>query len=322
MAVGEPQGITSVLRHIRIPSVDISEQTERHVFMARGNETEWNGHPSTVLMPDGKTIFCSWQGRRDGSRKHGAPVGYMKRSDDGGRTWTDYLDLPANWQEIGRGTPPIHRLVDGHGDARLFVFCRDEGQTTLLQAVSLDEGQTWSPMRPIGLGDGAEGIRGWVAPMSILEACGPDGRSKHLMWYERNRDGEGKPGVIWQSASYDGGLTWGESRPVVDRAGAAEPAVVRSPDGKQLLLLIREQNREMNSLMAVSDDEGKTWSDPRELPLALTGDRHRPCYAPDGRLVIAFRPVPPGRSKDLSYYSEHYFTAWVGRYEDIVEGRE
>jgi len=42
-------------KHIALPVLDISDQAERHVFVARGTETEWNGHPSTVLLPDGKT---------------------------------------------------------------------------------------------------------------------------------------------------------------------------------------------------------------------------------------------------------------------------
>ncbi len=87
------------------------------------------------------------------------------------------------------------------------------------------------------------------------------------MWYERARDGRPRPGVIWQSASYDGGLSWGESKPVGDKAGASEPAAVRSPDGRQLLLLIRENTRQIRSLFSTSDDQGETWSEARELPL-------------------------------------------------------
>lgn len=196
-------------------------------------------------------------------------------------------------------------------------------RTTFLQAVSVDDGQTWSGMSPIGLSDPAAGpITGWTAPISILEARGTDGRRKHLMWYERGRDGSPRFGVIWQSASYDGGLTWGDSRPIVDRHGASEPAAVRSPDGRQLLLLIREQNRETNSLFAVSNDEGETWSSPKPLPMALCGDRHLAKYAPDGRLVVVFRPVAPGQKGSLSALPDGYCTAWIGRYDDIVEGRE
>jgi hypothetical protein len=312
-----------MLRQINLPTIDISDQAERHIIIARGTETEWQGHPSTLLMPDGKTIFCVWQGRRDSSREHGAPAGYLKRSDDGGLAWSDYIEVPASWLETGRGHPTIHFLVDGEGVARLFVICRDADRTTFLQAISADGGETWSEMRPIGLIDpDGEPIVGWTAPITILEAAGPDGIKKHLMWYERSPDGSPSVGVIWQSASYDGGLTWGESKAVVDTAGASEPSVVRSPDGRQLLMLIREQHRELNSFFAVSGDEGETWSEPQQLPLALTGDRHLARYAPDGRLIILFRPVLPLPLRSQRDLMDSHFTAWVGRYEDIINGRE
>jgi len=247
----------------------------------------------------------------------------VKRSDDGGKTWSAYLELPANWREIGRGSPTIHRLVDGQGTGRLLVFCRDERRTTFLIGVSEDDGVSWSELRPIGLAQPENGpITGWTAPITIVDATGPDGRRKHLMWYERTGDGQPNSGVIWQSASYDGGLTWGESKPVVNKAGSCEPACVRSPDGKQLLLLIRDESREFNSLMATSDDEGEAWSAPRELPLALRGDRFLPRYAPDGRLVVIFRPVPLGKYRLPWDYPNGYCTAWIGRYEDIIDGRE
>ena len=313
----------NILKQISIPTVDISAQTERHVIIAQGTETEWQGHPHTLLMPDGKTIFCVWQGRRDGSAKHGGPVGYLKRSNDGGLTWGDYIKVPSNWLETGRGHPTIHRLVDAEGFARLFVFCRDTERTTFLQAVSVDKGETWSEMRPIGLIDpDGDPLVGWTAPITILQVTGPTGVKKHLMWYERSRDGSPNVGVIWQSASYDGGLTWGKSKAVVDKEGASEPAVVRSPDGKQMLMLIREQNCKLNSLFAVSGNEGETWSEPQQLPLALTGHRHLARYAADGRLVIVFRPFPPTCSESLQDFSNSHFTAWVGRYEDIIDGRE
>ena len=50
----------------------------------------------------------------------------------------------------------------------------------------------------------------------------------------------------------------------------------------------------------------------------MCDDHERICakYAPDGRLVVVFRdvaqPCPP----------RGHFVAWVGRYEDIIKGRE
>jgi hypothetical protein len=81
-------------------------------------------------------------------------------------------------------------------------------------------------------------------------------------------------------------------------------------------MLMRENSRQFNSFVAFSNDEGGTWSDPVELPGSLTGDRHVGRYAPDGRLVIAFR--------DTTHVSptKGDFVAWVGTYNDILRGRE
>ncbi|MGD8239334.1 MAG: sialidase family protein, partial [Armatimonadota bacterium] len=94
------------------------------------------------------------------------------------------------------------------------------------------------------------------------------------------------------------------------------PGAVRSPDGKQIALLLRENARKYNSFVMFSDDEGETWSEPREMPASLTGDRHTARYAPDGRLFVSFR--------DRTHISPTWgdWVGWVGTYEDIVEGRE
>ena len=67
-----------------------------------------------------------------------------------------------------------------------------------------------------------------------------------------------------------------------------------------------------------SDDEGKTWSKPRELPITLTGDRHTCRYAPDGRLVIVFRGRYAGGNVIPS--TDGDCVAWVGLYDDLVRG--
>ena len=95
-----------------------------------------------------------------------------------------------------------------------------------------------------------------------------------------------------------------------------EPGCIRSPDGKQLAVLLRENSRMKNSHVIFSDDEGETWSAPRELPGSLTGDRHTGKYAPDGRLLISFRDTT------LESPTKGDWVAWVGTYEDLVAGRE
>ena len=96
------------------------------------------------------------------------------------------------------------------------------------------------------------------------------------------------------------------------------PGVVRSPDGKQLACLLRENSRRHNSQIIFSNDEGQSWSDPRDLPDTLNGDRHSGKYAPDGRLLISFRRrIPDGRSGEF----DGDWVAWVGTYEDLAAGK-
>ncbi|MEL6110253.1 MAG: sialidase family protein, partial [Planctomycetota bacterium] len=98
-----------------------------------------------------------------------------------------------------------------------------------------------------------------------------------------------------------------------------EPGAIRSPDGKRMAVLLRENARRKHSHIIFSDDEGKTWSEPREVPLSLTGDRHTGKYAPDGRLLISFRCRAPKSQTDRPYEGD--WVAWVGTWEDLVEGR-
>jgi hypothetical protein len=123
--------------------------------------------------------------------------------------------------------------------------------------------------------------------------------------------------VVYKTLSSDGGLTWSSPIAVVSQPPLhlCEPGLIRSPDGKEIAVLLRENSRKANSHVIFSSDEGETWTKPRALPLALTGDRHVGRYAPDGRLFISFRDM----AKGTKTYGD--WVAWIGRYEDIREGK-
>jgi hypothetical protein len=126
--------------------------------------------------------------------------------------------------------------------------------------------------------------------------------------------------TLYKSLSKDGGLTWSAPEAIY-QSGAVrlcEPGAFRSPDGKQIAALLRENRRVKNSHVIFSDDEGKTWTPPREVPGALTGDRHVAKYGPDGRLVVSFRDAPPTGATSPTAGD---WVGWVGTYDDIVTGR-
>ncbi len=283
---------------ITIPTLDLSGDTARQVVVARGTKEIYQGHPTTLLMPDGKTIFAAW------TYNHGGRCGPLKRSDDGGLTWSELIDVPQNWSDV-ENCPCLHRLVDADGTARLFVFA---GRGDMTQSVSLDEGKTWSPMQK-------NGLKCIVAPITILPI---HGGKQHLAIYHRGAGDQDRPPLqIWQAISSDGGLTWEDQRMVaaVEGANPCEPFLLRSPDGKQVMCLMRENARRLNSLVMVSNDEGQTWSDPQEVNAAVTGDRHCARYTQDGRLIIVFRDVV---KKSPTY---GHFVAWIGEYDDILAGK-
>lgn len=287
------------------PTVDLSRDTARQVVVAQGTADVYQGHPTTALLPDGHTMFCVW------TIGHGGPCGPMKRSDDGGRTWSELLAVPENWKAT-RNCPAIYRLTDPSGTARLVVYAGSGPDGKIHESHSVDDGRTWTPMKSIGL----EGVMPFctIAPI--------DGGRKLLGLSNIRRPGEKaekRSNVIAQSLSADGGLAWSRWRVVVDLPGLkpCEPCVVRSPDGRQLLCLLRE-NATREALFMTSDDEGRTWSATRPLPPGLFGDRHMAHYAADGRLVVCFRDTGGAFGSPTSTH----FVAWVGRYEDIVSGRD
>ena len=295
----QPRGYT-------IPSIDISDQTQRQVIVDEVAGT-YLGQPDTVLLRDNKTILVGYP------LGHGGPNTVLKRSDDGGLTWSDRLPVPENFTGQ-HNAPSLHRLQTSDGGDRLLL---NISYPCMALSSSEDEGTTWTPLRLMFPDHywNKPGFKGHAPIKSIL----PISDHRYLAMYHDHL--RGNKVVPIQTVTHNGGLTWSEPRtvgshPEYPDAQPCEPALIKSPDGKQLVCICRENSRRCNSLIMVSDDEGETWSELREAAGALTGDRHMPCYGPDGRLVITFR--------DMAHETPTYgdFVAWVGTYQDIVQGKE
>lgn len=285
-----------------VATIDLSSDSNRHVIIAQGTEDIYQGHPTTELLPDGKTIYCVW------TYGHGGACGPMKRSDDGGATWSQLLDVPDNWTTT-RNCPTMYRLPDPQGSPKLFVFAGEGPDGSMYQSHSVDEGKTWTPMKSNELGAS-------VMPFCTIEPIDDGKRLLGMTNIRRPGETEEKrSNVVAQSISEDGGMTWSPYRIVLDLPGLkpCEPEIVRSPSGKQLLCLIRENVKRV-ALYMTSEDEGRTWSEVKPLPFALHGDRHKAVYAHDGRLVVCFRDTGNGSP------TRNHFVAWVGSYDDILKG--
>ncbi|WP_395752759.1 sialidase family protein [Prosthecobacter sp.] len=287
-----------------IPVVDISGEKERQVIVDQ-EKGQYLGHPTTYLLEDNKTMLIVYP------KGHGrGPIVY-KRSTDTGLTWSDRLPTPKSW-ETSLEVPTLHRVVDANGKKRIIMF---SGLYPIRMAVTEDDGANWSELAPIG------NFGGIVTMGTVIDLKTPG----HYLafFHDDGRYIRGAPAKAWRfwvytTLSKDGGLTWSAPTPIamLPDANLCEPGALRSPDGKQIAVLLRENSRKYNSFVIFSNDEGQTWSEPKELPAALTGDRHVAKYTHDGRLFISFRDTTHVSS------TKGDWVGWVGKYEDIVNGTE
>jgi hypothetical protein len=302
-AAGPGRTAQDPFKAISIPLIDLASETDRQVIVDR-EPGQYLGHPTTVLLEDGRTILCVYP------KGHGRGPICLKRSDDGGRTWGGRLPVPENWA-TSLETPTIFRVADRAGVRRLVLF---SGLYPIRTSVSADDGATWTPLAAAGDWGGI------VAMASLVRLSNGD----HLAFFHddgrffRKEGAASKTMTLYQTRSKDGGLTWAEPEAIIASADIhlCEPGAVRSPDGREIVLLLRENRRVRNSHLMITRDEGGHWAAPRELPMALTGDRHTARYLPDGRLFVSFRDTAAASP------TKGDWMAWVGTYEDVVRGRE
>ena len=291
-------------------TLDLNDRTTHQVIVDR-EQNQYLGHPTTTLLEDGKTILCVYP------KGHGKGQIVYKRSSDGGLSWSKRLSTPKSWAS-SKEVPTIHRVISPNGKKRLIVW---SGLYPARLSVSEDDGNSWSELKPAGEWGG-------IVVMGFVEALKTGPGHYLAMFHDDGRFFNKEPVknklrtfTLYQTKTTDGGLTWSQPEAVYRSSDVhlCEPGCIRSPDGKTLAVLLRENARRKNSHIIFSKDEGKTWSSPRELPLALTGDRHTGKYGPDGRLFLSYRCISPkAKAKERSFEGD--WVGWVGTWDDLVEG--
>jgi hypothetical protein len=331
----------NIKHYLSIPIIDLDKETFRQVIVDR-EDGQYLGHPTTVLLEDGKTILIVYP------KGHGKGEIVYKRSTDGGMTWSERLETPESWK-TSLEVPTIFSTIDPNGKKHLILF---SGLYPARLAHSEDDGLTWSELEPAG-------DWGGVVVMASMTAL-KTGKGHYMALFHDDlrymtADGQEKYKedrklnsqilfTLYKTLSYDGGLTWSEPEAILSRRdmNLCEPGIVRSPDGKTLAVLLRENARRANAQIIFSKDEGKTWTNPGPLPNELNGDRHVLKFAPDGRLLVVFRDISPLRFReDLDLIAkeknevnlskvaaetgqgsptEGDWVGWVGKWEDLVKG--
>ena len=179
-----------------ITTNDLATEKHRQVIVDR--ETgQYLGHPTTVLLEDGKTILTVHP------KGHGKGGIVYKRSIDGGLTWSDRLHTPASWA-TSKEVPALHRVVDAAGKKRLIMW---SGLYPARLAVSEDDGKSWGELTQVGDWGGIV-VMGFTEPLKMpghyLAMFHDDGR------YFTSKAAQKKPVefTLFKTFSRDGGFTW------------------------------------------------------------------------------------------------------------------
>ncbi|MDE6758844.1 MAG: glycoside hydrolase [Clostridia bacterium] len=298
------------------------------------------GHPDLVEI-DGKLMVFYPSG-------HGKGAIIGKVSYDLGETWQTMENLPASW-ENSMETPCVYKLKKTDGQEVLVltsgcpnwndIGARPDGFNC---SVSFDKGESWSEFTHwFGQKEmGGEGYDGVVA-MSSLTQIKENGEFVDK-WMGTFHRGDNEYGVNAGEGymNYRTYLTfddndqpiWSTPEPILkdhheleDKYGMCELEIIRNEKDDCLIMLARANRRVSNSLICFSYDEGITWSEPKELPNCLTGDRHKAEIDPiTGKILISFRQVLQNGNK----FKPHALTrrtalsrgwvAWIGDFDDLM----
>ena len=204
---------------------------------------------NAILFTDKRNrIWLVW-GRMDGTQPMLRGTGwdqcrlFYRTSDDNAATWTKdepfYHDtlgwLPRNLTlplADGALILPLSDELHGHGvDLSFFLSTKDNGATWTQSGI----------------------MRGGEQPTFIERSDGS------LVAFLRTR-----PNIL-QSESKDGGKTWSEPHPTQFKNPDAGISVRRLKNGHVILVFNNQDNSRTPLHIALSTDEGRTWSEPLRL---------------------------------------------------------
>jgi sialidase-1 len=194
---------------------------------------------------------------------------WVMRSEDAGKTWNHVQKMHDDWSGAVRD---MIQTKDGRIIFTAMKMQHDPGRHAVLTYSSEDDGKTWKASNLIDLG--GKGHHGGVTEPTLTELA--DGRLWMLIrtnW-----------GQFWSAYSHDGGRFWRIIQPSGIAASSAPGLLKRLAGGRLLLVWNRPypegksewklsggdglwsetpvSNHRDELSLALSDDEGKTWSDP------------------------------------------------------------
>jgi sialidase-1 len=256
--------------------------TQIDLFEAGQGGYEFYRIPGIVATPGGQLLaYC--EARKNAKADWGHVDILMRRSSDGGTTWTEPQKIvtlegqfernpAAVAQGLGKaGEITINNpvaIVDSEQNVVHFLYCVEYNR--LFHMSSSDDGETFS--KPVEIAASVETFRPDYDWQSF--AVGPghgiqlnNGRLLATVWLSTGKGGHAhRPSIVSTIYSDDGGKSWqrgdivaGEQRPLLN---PSESVVVQLSDG-QVMINCRSESKEHRRAVALSPDGATHWTEPR-----------------------------------------------------------
>jgi predicted neuraminidase len=199
--------------------------------------------------------------------------GFLKRSADGGRTWSDPELLPAGVLGPIKNKP----LLGAGGEIVAGSSVESYRAWTSWVEISADGARTWTRHGPI--------VVPGVAKGNIQPALWR-GRGGRLRMVVRTTE---RVGRVCLAESRDEGRTWSEARPTTLRHPNSGLDVVKLADGRVLLVHNDTTSGRTPLTVTLSEDDGDTWR-PRLALEDGPGEYSYPAViqAADGKVHVTY----------------------------------
>ena len=248
--------------------------------------------PTMVVTAKG-TILVFVEGRKTHRRDHGDVDLLMKRSEDGGRTWSKQVLIHEEGGDalirVGNPCP----IVEKDGKIVHLLFTRN-GPGCFFSTRSTDDGSSWEPFTKVsddpkapeyqkdnflrGFGESPVGVG--AGPVHGIHTSKGRLIAPSYAGFKVNGEGRGGSCVIY---SDDKGKTWkaGGVIPWVPEFRHGECTIVERSDGSLLMNMRTSEPGKYSfgyRLTSVSKDHGMTWSKP-------VVDKNLPCPACQASMI-------------------------------------
>lgn len=288
------------------------------VFAGPDSVSKFYRIPAIATLPDGTLVALADRRLESNGDLPGKIDVVARRSTDGGRTWSDVIEVAVHDEGGGYGDPALG--TDRHGNL-VAVFTHGNGlwqsvkgnHATIHTCRSADGGLTWSA--PVDITPSLFSQTPGEAPATAISAFASSGHilttRDGTMWFVLVARPDEEPGGPLHAVvcrSDDDGLTW-KALPTVADTYADESKLAELPDGS-LLMSIRNRLQGYRKF-TLSTDRGQTWSTPvvsTTLPdPACNGDL---LALPDGTLIQSINDSHTSREKITLFASDDCGATW------------